>query len=104
MSLNDFYYGMTCVLEHLLQSGSDLWTSYIQHMKYVSRQSMANAYVDNAFTGYDCMVVDKYLDDPRKGFHPGEVISVSSNFHAINFKREMSKVNFKKGEENAWEK
>lgn len=39
MSLNDLYYGMTCVLEHLLHSGSEHWQSYLQHRKYVSRGS-----------------------------------------------------------------
>lgn len=61
---------------------------------------MANAYVDGAFSGYDRMVIDKYIEEPRKGFQGGEVISVSSNFHAINFKKEAPKLAQKKGKKS----
>lgn len=82
LSLNELQYGMTCVLEYLLQSGNRAWPSYIQHMKYVSRQASMNNYIDSAFSGYDRMVIDKYLEDTSKGFPAGDIISVSSNFHA----------------------
>lgn len=88
LSLCDLQYGMTCVLEYLLKSNNPAWHSYLQHMKYVSRQASTNSYIDAAFSGYDRMVVDKYLEDPSKGFQAGDVISVSSNFHAANFKRD----------------
>lgn len=85
-SLHELYYGMTCVLEYLTSQGSRATNSYIQHMKYVSRQASSNSYVDSAFTGYDRMVVDKFLEDTSKGFQAGDIIAVSSNFHAANFK------------------
>lgn len=72
-----------------------------QVMRYISHQSMANAYVDSAFSGYDHMVIDKYIKDPSKGFQAGEVISVSSNFHAANFKHETTKVNQKRPRKSA---
>lgn len=106
MSLHDLQYGMTCVLEHLLLSGNPAWHTYIQHMKYVSRQALSNNYTDSAFCGYDRMVVDKYLEDTSKGFAAGDIISVSSNFHAANFKKEMVKPNpkrFKRGSKTKYE-
>lgn len=54
-------------------------------MKYVSRQAMANAYVDSAFCGYNCMVVD--LEVPRITTQ-GILSGGGYNFHAINFNRE----------------
>lgn len=106
LSLNELHYGMTCVLEYLLQSGNKSWPSYIQHMKYVSRQASSNNYVDQAFCGYDRMVIDKYLEDTSQGFQAGDIISVSSNFHAANFRREQVKPVLKKarrGQKNRYE-
>lgn len=37
------------------------------------------------------MVVDKFLLDKKKGFAAGDVLSVSSNFHAANFRRDFVK-------------
>lgn len=91
MSLPDLNYGMLCVLEQLLLSGNESWHSYIQHMKFVARQSLGRNYVDQAFVGYDRMVVDKYLQDTHKGFAAGDVLSVSSNFHAANFRKDFGK-------------
>lgn len=86
MSINELLYGMICVFENMVTTGNNDWLSYMQHMKFVARQSISNVYTDQAFSGYDRMVVNKYLENPRLGFQAGDVVSVSSNFHAANLK------------------
>lgn len=62
----------------------------IDSLKFVSRQAASNNYVDQAFTGYDRMVVDIYLEDPNKGFQAGDMICVSSNTW-VNATQQISK-------------
>lgn len=87
MSVSELLYGMICVLEGLLTTGNSDWITYLQHLKFIARQSISNVYLDSAFTGYDRMVVNKYLENRSAGFQAGDTISVSSNFHAANFRQ-----------------
>lgn len=87
MSITELLYGMICVLENLISKGNSDWNSYLQHVKFIARQSISNSYIDSAFTGYDRMVVNKYLENRAAGFQAGDLISVASNFHAANFKQ-----------------
>lgn len=66
-SLYDLQYGMTCVLEHLLNTGNPAWHSYLQHMKYIFRQAASNNYIDVAFLGYDW--IGGYLQRFSSGRH-----------------------------------
>lgn len=97
MSLQELNYGMLCVLEHLLLSGSEAWSTYLQHMKFVLRQAVNKSYTDGAYVGYDRMVVDRFLQDKKHGFVAGDMLSVSSNFHAANFRKETIKTTRKTG-------
>lgn len=91
MSITELLFGMVCVLESLITTGNSDWVSYLQHLKFIARQSIANSYIDSAFTGYDRMVVNKYIEDRKAGFQAGDLISVASNFHAANFKQNTGK-------------
>lgn len=97
LSLHELTYGMICVLEHLLTTGNESWVSYLQHMKFIARQASNNSYLDMAFAGYDRMVIDKYLSDKCAGFAAGDMLCVSSNFHAANFRQNVNKVPKKLG-------
>ena len=77
------------VMQHLLENGGDL-AGYIGHFNFIAEQAHQHNFADQAFVGYDRFVVDKYIklesaNKSPKLFSVGDILGVSSHFHAGNF-------------------
>ena len=81
--------GMGRVMQCLFDNGGDL-AGYLGHINFIAEQAHQHNFVDQAFVGYDRFVVDKYVklesaNKTPKMFSVGDVLGVSSHFHAGNF-------------------
>ena len=89
LTFKELVSGMGRVMQHLFEIGGDL-AGYLGHFNFVAEQAHQHNFSDQAFVGYDRFVVDKYikLETANKSplvFSVGEVLGVSSHFHAGNF-------------------
>ena len=77
-------------MQHLMDTGGDL-AGYVGHFNFIAEQAHQHNFVDQAFVGYDRFVVDKFIiklevaNKLPRVFSVGDVLGVSSHFHAGNF-------------------
>ena len=95
LTFKELVSGMGRVMQHLFDNGGDL-AGYLGHFNFIAEQAHQHNFVDMAFVGYDRFVVDKYikLESSNKFplvFSVGDVLGVSSHFHAGNFQSTQKK-------------
>ena len=95
LSFKELISGMGRVMQHLMDTGGDL-AGYLGHFNFIAEQAHQHSFVDQAFVGYDRFVVDKYIklevaNKFPRAFVAGDVLGVSSHFHAGNLQSTQKK-------------